>query len=401
MNKFVEKILPTDPPLQPMKLTREPIVNRYWATGLVGIVLGFVLGCFLWLWQQGILVSPDDYFNFKLSHARLQIILFAGSFLLGFALQAGPHVIGGPPPSSRTVIFFLPFLWAGTALSLLEDPVLRMAGNAMVSVAFAGPAYLLLNITLAGNPDFRIPRGIPIAASFLLLATSPWLELDDPGVALFVIWCGPITAVLVAAQQLTNNVLGGKLLQGQKSVLFAVALFLAWLASAGAAFFDDSYWRLSGILWAVVLYIQVKETDFIPSAMRQKFTSIQVVLLLAFSEIAISAIMPVLSGDDFIPDAAVHLLGAGVITTLILGVAARVAGFFCGDLVLRDRGLTYLLFAWTFLAVTRTLTSIGLGNSGWTMAMVYLGVVILIIWIVPMANRLIKIGKQFNPADNS
>ncbi|MBF0379568.1 MAG: NnrS family protein [Magnetococcales bacterium] len=400
MKSLLAKIIPADPQLQPMNLSREPIVNRFWATGLVGLCLGFILGFMLWLWQQGIIDPPQDYFIFKFAHAKIQILLFAGSFLLGFALQAGPHVIGGPPPPSKKILFYLPMLWVGIGLSLVSDPMLTIVGNIMTSYAFAGPAFMLFGITMAGVPHFRVPRGIPIAASFAVLAISPWLNLDDPDVALFVLWCGPVTAALVAAQQLTNNVLGGKLLQGKSSLIFLATLYLAWLVTAGAGFINSDYWWFSGLLWTAVLFIQVKETDLIASAMRQKFTGIQVTLLLAFAGLFASAIMPLISGDDFMADAAVHLLGAGVITILILGVAARVAGFFCGLMVLPDRALVYLLFAWCIVAITRTVTPWGMGSTTTTIATILLGTLLLVIWVVPMARNIIKIGRQYNPPNN-
>jgi hypothetical protein len=401
MKSFIEKIIPSDPPLMPMNLSREPIVNRFWATGIFGLVLGFVLGFLLWLWQQGIMEFPDDYFALKVSHAKIQILLFAGSFLLGFALQAGPHVIGGPPPPSRKILSFLPLLWVGIGLSLVPDPALNIVGNLLISIAFAGPAYLLLGITISGMAHFRIPRGIPIASAFALLSVAPWLELDNPDVALFVIWCGPVTAALVAAQQLTNNVLGGSLLQGKEAKLFAIALIMAWVTTAMAAFHEYGSWQISGAFWLLVLFIQIKGTNFLPAALRYNFSAIQVTLLLAFAGLAASALMPLMALDDFMPDAAVHLLGAGVITVLILGVAARVAGFFCGNMVMRDRGLVYLLLAWSILAIVRTLTPMGWSNPTWTMGTMHLGVFLLIIWVIPMSDRLIKIGQQFTPDTNS
>jgi hypothetical protein len=397
MKSFIAKIIPSDPQMQPMNLSREPIVNRFWATGLVGLCLGFVLGFMLWLWQQGIMDAPDNYFFLKLAHAKIQILLFAGSFLLGFALQAGPHVIGGPPPPSKQILFYLPMLWTGIGLSLVPDPMLSIAGNIMISFAFAGPAFLLFGITMAGMPHFRIPRGIPISASFAILAISPWLELDDPDIALFVIWCGPVTAALVAAQQLTNNVLGGRLLLGKSSILFLATLYLAWLVTAGSAFIDSDYWPLSGILWVAVLFIQAKETNLIPSALKQNFSGLQVTLLLAFTGMFVSAFLAIIGGDYFMADAVVHLLGAGVITILILGVAARVAGFFCGQMVLPDRALVYLLFAWSIVAITRTITPFGISSTGWIMVTMHLGTFLLIIWAIPMARNIIKIGQQFTP----
>ncbi len=401
MKSLIDRLIPPDPPMSPMNLTREPIVNRFWATGLVGLVLGFVLGFMLWLWQQGILEMPDDYFTLKLFHARIQILLFAGSFLLGFALQAGPHVIGGPPPPSKVILSYLPLLWVGTGLSIVPDPILGFIGNILISIAFGGPAYLLYNISMAGMEHFRTPRGMPIAAAFLFLAVAPWLDMENPDVALFIIWCGPITAALVAAQQLTNNVLGGTLLQGKWAELFFVALILAWIGTGTAAFLEEGSWQISGALWLVVLVIQIQGTNFVSAALKYRFSGIQVTMLLGFTGLMASALMPLMALDDFMTDAAVHLLGAGVITVLILGVAARVAGFFCGKMVMRDRGLIYLLFAWTILAIVRTVTPMGWSSTPWTIGTLVVGSILLIIWALPMIDRLARIGLQFVNTENT
>ncbi|MBF0449048.1 MAG: NnrS family protein [Magnetococcales bacterium] len=396
-NSAIRKIIPIDPPMTPMKLTRQPIVDQFWLTGLVGLFAGFLFGFMLWLWQQGIVDAPEDYFSVKFFHARIQILLFTGSFLLGFALQAGPHVIGGQPPDSKTILSFLPILWIGTALSLVDDPGLMFIGNLLISVAFAGPAVLLFKITLFGQPHLRIPRGVPIALAFFLLSVAPWLELDNPDTALFVLWCGPVTAILVAAQQLTNNVLGGRLLQGKWAVLFISSLYMAWLTTAMAAFMESASWSLSGFLWLTTLLIQVQGTGFLQAALSYRFSSIQVTLLLAFIGLICAALMPLIMADLFLTDAAVHLLGVGVITLLVLGVAARVAGFFSGKNILPDRALTFLLLAWTILAAARTLSPFGISSPAWTHGTLQLGFLLLIIWTIPMINRLIEIGQQYKP----
>jgi hypothetical protein len=171
---------------------------------------------------------------------------------------------------------------------------------------------------------------------------------------------------------------------------------MAWLTTGLAAFSDTGSWSLSGAVWLVVLFIQINGTNLVPAALRYNFSAIQVTLLLAFTGMIASALMPLLTGDDFMTDAAVHLLGAGVITILILGVAARVAGFFCGKAVLPDRGIIYMLFAWSLLAIVRTMTPMGWSDPGWTMGTLHLGLLLLLIWVVPMADRLIRIGQQYS-----
>ncbi len=394
MRHFMRFFWPPDPPLSPMVFSRRPVVHRFWAGGVVAAVIGFGLGFFLWSWQQGLLPVVDGYPSLKSWHARLQLLLFAGSFLLGFALQSGPHVIGGPPPPARPLLRLLLLLQIGFVVSVPFDAV----GNLLISMACLWAVYLLLRITLGGDPLRRLPRGIPLTASFLPLAVAPWLPLDHADMAIWVLWCGPVTSALVAGQQLIQNVLGGRLLQGWPARGFALALLVAWTVTTLAAFVSGVFWSWAGMAWLVALTLLMIGTDLLRAAGRFGLASINVTLVLGFACAWLSALWLAWMGESLPLDGVVHLLGAGMLTLLILGVAARVVGFFSGVATLNDRLLCYLLPVWGMVALARVGTALGwpISQTGLRILM-GVGILILILWATRVAGGLWRISRKITP----
>ncbi|MBF0126807.1 MAG: NnrS family protein [Magnetococcales bacterium] len=394
MNRIIRIFTPADPPFIPMNFTRMPVVHRFWYGGLVAALAGFVLGFGLWTWQHGYLLVEWNYFLVRLWHARIQIEGFVGSFLLGFALQSGPHVAGGQPPPSSVLLQILPVLWAGLLLSLSPYDPVALVGQVLVSGAYGAAGYFLLRVTLGGNPMLRVPRGIPLAAGITLMATTPWLELDDPGIALFILWCGPVTVAMVAGQQLINNVLGGRVLQGSWGIGFTGLTLLAWLLSAMAAFHAQGSWRLAALAWLAQMAVLLAGTGFVPALRNAaSWLSIHVTLTsgLAFG---LASALVLLAGEGLaLQDVALHLLAAGMLTTLIVGVSVRVAGFFSAGAVLPDQLTSYLLLLWAVVAGVRSLSPLLPMEEYWTVALSLLGMLLLLVWGGRTAYRLTRIHR--------
>ncbi|MBF0584109.1 MAG: NnrS family protein [Magnetococcales bacterium] len=399
MQKLIQHIFPPDPPVTPMTFTRLPVVHRYWVGGLIAALFGFALGFVLWAWQQGVLPALPTYPHFKLWHARIQILFFLGSFVLGFALQSGPHVVGGPPPPSRPLLRLTLLLQAGFVLSLLAQEWQRHLGNLMISLSYLGAVYYLARLAIQGDPLRRLARGIPLALSFIPLAIAPWLALDSADLALWVLWCGPITSALVAGQQLINNVLGGTLLQGTLARLFAFALLVAWSLSTVAAFTVGGSWQRAGMAWLVVLILLALGTGLLRVVRQAGFVAINVTLVLGFASAFLAAAWLASPGGSFTPDAAVHLLGAGMLTTLILGVATRVIRFFVGVTAFNDRLLCYLLLLWNAVVLARVATALG-GSISHLVLLLLMGSggLILVLWSFRLAPGLWQVQKNIPPA---
>ncbi|MBF0272556.1 MAG: NnrS family protein [Magnetococcales bacterium] len=391
MKRLIQILTPSDSTFSPMTFTRQPVVQRFWYGGLVAGLAGFSLGFALWMWQHGVLAVSGDYFFYKLWHARMQIMGFLGSFLLGFALQSGPHVAGGKPPPSRSLLHLCHLLWAGLLVSGFPFAPLATLGDLVVSVVYGGAGYFLYRVTSEGNPKLRLPRGYPLAAGMTLMAIAPWLPLEDPGVALFVLWCGPITMALVAAQQLIQNVMGGTLLQDRGARRFVVALGVAWICSAWAAFTPWGSWRLAGAGWLMTLLLLLHGTGFIPAARGFGWASINVTLSLGFFHGVAGALWLLLGTGSL--DVAVHLLGAAFLTTLIMGVTVRVTGFFSAGAVLSDRATSYLVGLWAVVAWSRSFSPVWPMDEGWTLWMSLAGATLLGVWGVRTGYRLFKISE--------
>ncbi|HAT51025.1 MAG: NnrS family protein [Nitrospirae bacterium] len=400
--KLFDNIFNPKQSFSPMNYTRRPILHHFWAGGLVAMVLGFSLGFLLWMMQTGIMDVAEGYQSFRLWHVRIQILGFAGSFLLGFALQAGPHVVGGTPPPFRHVIPHVPILWIGLLLSsITTSATMVTVGNACITLAFVGPVVLLLKITLNGDPQLRFARGIPLVIAFLVLAAAPWLDLANSETALFVLWCGPITAALVAGQQLIHNVLHGKKLSGKLGLTLFILLCLAWLTTAMATFAHLWPWSIPGLAWLVSLSMVIWGTQFIPAIKQFGFAAISLTLSTGFLGIAVTAIM-MLGWPEGIPvDSMVHLLGAGVITVLILGIVSRVTGFFSGGAVFSDAAVSGAILIWSAIATFRVITSMSSHvNDGLVIISVGLGGTLLTLWGIRVAWRLRTISQAPYPGKN-
>lgn len=362
------------------------------------MVLGFSLGYLLWLMQTGNVPLSDHYSAYKLLHARIQIIGFAGSFLLGFALQAGPHIVGGSPPPLSHVIPFIPSLWLGLLLGEIHFSFISIIGNLLISVAFVGPSLLLFKITLTGDPQWRFSRGIPMATAFLLLSTSPWLALDNSENVLFILWCGPITIAMVAGQQLIKNVLKGDKLVGKKAFIFLAFLALAWLATAMATFTPVFPRTVSGLAWLAVLVTLVWGTHFISTVAKFGFAAISVTLSLGLAGMMVAATMMLVMNQELPVDAVVHLLGAGVITVLILGVVSRIVGFSSGKWLFSDLAVSVAVLVWAGVASLRVMTGIGETTGKLLVPLgVITGGMLLTGWGIRVAWRIYEISNRPYP----
>ncbi|WP_130470814.1 NnrS family protein [Candidatus Magnetaquicoccus inordinatus] len=394
----IRSFLPADPPLAPMLFSRRPIVHRFWLTGLLAAWIGIALGFWLWASQQGLLGIPEAWSTLKIWHARLQIELFLGSFLLGFALQSGPHVIGGQPPSPLPLLRLLALLQIGFLLSLPLFPAWpAWIGALLVSAAYLAAVYFLARITASGDPLRRLSRGIPLTASFLPMAIAPWLPLDEPSVALWILFCGPVTSALVAAQQLIQNVLAGQHLRGNAARLFAALLLASWSLTTLAAFFHPQLWFAAGAAWLSLFVHFLSATRFLQAVRQQALTSIQLTLLLGFAAALLAASS--LLVPQLIPqDGTLHLLGAGMFTLLILGVAARVVSFFSGIQAINDRLLSYLLLLWSLIALFRVASASGWSPGSPLLALLLLcGSLLFAFWSARVLLCLRKISQKITP----
>lgn len=369
------------PPLTPMIFTRVPIMPRFWGGGAAALAVGIAIGLLLWGWREG---HPPpfttDYVFWLEWHPRLLLILFVGSFVLGFALQAGPHVVGGAPPDSRLVLTLAPTLWAGVALGTIPLPGMATLGNLLIAASFAMGAWLLAKMTWQGDPTRRLGIGLPLAGGVATMAALPYSPLTDPSVVTALLWSGPVTVILAAGQQLLANVMGGRRLLAPLALPFLALLTLAW-GSALAAASGSLDWRLAILPWLALLLYYLIATRSLTAIVQSGFSSLSLAIGGGLFSALASGVWVALDGPQ---DGTVHLLAAGCVTTLILAVAARVVSFFSAGYLLPDRALAWLLTAWLLVAWMRALTP----HSGMVPGVIALAVVILLLWVTRFFLRL-------------
>ncbi|MBF0138486.1 MAG: NnrS family protein [Magnetococcus sp. DMHC-1] len=393
MPSITHRLFPITPPPAPTPITREPVAHRFWGGGMVALAMGFALGIYLWCLQWGIFSWTDYYPDLRLLHGRIQIILFAGSFILGFGLQAGPHVIGGTPPASRSTLQILFPLWFGFLLGTLPDPSLRMVGNALVSLAFFGAAIALAGVVRGADPQRALPVGIPLVIGVASLGIAPWLPLGQVDWALVALLTGPVSCILAVVQHLVANILGGHRPSGPLAHLFTTVWFLAWLAAWGSALLWVP-WSWSGLLWALLAVWLVVAVRLLPVLLTRPLESISVTLVAGLAALPLAGILVFMGGYATL-DAALHLVGIGMVVTMILGVTARVVGFFSGGLVMHDRLLSILLVAWMGVAALRTAIPLGiLQGTFWVPIAALLAAGLLIWWSMRVSSRLLAFSQR-------
>ncbi|MBF0425790.1 MAG: NnrS family protein [Magnetococcales bacterium] len=377
----------------PTPITREPTAHRFWGGGLVALLLGFGLGVYLWCQQWGIFPFSTTYPDWRLLHAKVQFLLFTGSFVLGFALQAGPHVIGGTPPDSRSILRLLFPLWFGFLLGLLPDPTIRTIGNVLITLAFAGAAFALVGVMKSADRQRALPVGIPLVTGIAAMGAAPWLPLDQPDVALAALLAGPVSCILAVVQHLVANILGGRRPMGTPAHLFTAAWLIAWLAAWGSAV-QRLPWALTGPLWAFITLWLIVAVRLFPVLRGRPLESIVLTLVIGLLALPLAGMLLFFGGHGAI-DPALHLVSIGMVATMILGVTARVAGFFSGGFVMHDRLLSILLLAWLGVVALRTVVPLGiLAGERSVLAASLLATVLLLFWVVRVGWRLLVFGRR-------
>lgn len=349
--------IPPSPPLAPMTFTRTPVLPFFFMSGLLGMGVGFLLGVGLWLGQLGLITLPGEFDALRTLHAHVQLYLFAVSFLLGFSLQAGPHVVGGMPPSARAAVLLLPGLWLGALLAPWHPQVMGWLGRGALTATLLAAAWLVAGMVKTGAPERRLPIGLPFVLGYVMLAILPWFDLATPQTAVAALLAGVLPIVLAAAQQLIANVLGGHRLAGDWGRAFAGLLLLAW-AGTLAAVAGLVPWPWLAAPWWAVLLAYLAGTRLLPALIATGPISLTWTLGLGFAPTLVAPLY-LLDGSPAALDGAAHLLALGTVTPLIMGVAARVATFFSAGWVLPERVLSAVLILWMAVALGRALAPLG------------------------------------------
>ena len=335
-----------------MKRTRIPVFHRFWGAAiLAAFFIGFPLGSWIWAVLNGIVDSALFYEELKTVHLTVQVFVFFGLFVAGFALQSGAHVLGGSPPKSEQVIWIYPLILLGVLLRCIPLGNVQIAGNMFITAGNLWLLFVMVRIALGGDKERLIPIAGLFVGGFLVLAAAPWLDINQPAQGFFVLWSGIFLIVLAAGQQLIANVLGAKRFNQFGGSLFALSAFASVVTLGMTVFTGVNLPQLTGILMALTVLSYIGFLGVIPALIQTGFTSL--VLAFAFNFFWALTIAFSLIFADPAWDAIVHILALGSITTMILAVAARVLGFFSGKVALSEGALTLLIIGWQLVPLFR------------------------------------------------
>ena len=335
-----------------IKLTRIPVFHRFWGAAiLLGLFVGFPSGSWLWAVLKDLVDISSGYEELKTVHLTVQIFVFFGLFVGGFALQSGAHVLGGSPPKSEQVIWIYPLILLGVLLKIIPSGNVQIAGNVLITAGNLWLLFVMVRTALGGDKERLIPIGSLFFVGLLVMAAAPWLDLTEASQSFFVLWSGVFLIVLAAGQQLIANVLSAKRFNPVGGSLFAITAFASVVVMGLTVFTGFKLPQLTGLLMALAILFYIVFLGVIPALIKTGFTSL--VLAFVFNFFWALAIAFSLVFADPTWDAILHLLALGSITTMIIAVGARVLGFFSGKVALSEGALTLLIVGWQLVPLFR------------------------------------------------
>ena len=335
-----------------MQRTRIPVFHRFWGAAiLAGLLIGFPLGSWIWAVLNGIVDSALFYEELKTVHLTVQVFVFFGLFVAGFALQSGAHVLGGSPPKSEQVIWIYPLILLGVLLKCIPLGHVQIAGNMVITAGNLWLLFVMVRTALGGDKERLIPIASLFVVGFLVLAAAPWLDLTQASQGFFVLWSGVFLIVFAAGQQLIANVLGAKRFNQVGGSLFALTAFASVVAMGLTVFTGLNLPQLTGILMALAILFYIGFLGVIPALIKTGFTSLVLAFVFNFFWALTIAFSLIFADPTW--DASLHILALGSITTMILAVGARVLGFFSGKVALSEGALTLLIIGWQLVPLFR------------------------------------------------
>lgn len=335
-----------------MKRTRIPVFHRFWGAAiLAALFIGFPLGSWVWTVLHGIVDNASFYGELREIHLSVQVFLFFGLFVAGFALQSGAHVLGGSPPKSEQVIWIYPLILLGVLLRCIPTANIHLAGNVLITAGNVWLLFVMLRTALGGDKTRLIPIASLFVIGFSVLAAAPWLDISDAPIAFFVLWSGVFLIVLAAGQQLIANVLNAKRFGRMGGAIFVLNAIASVAALGLTVFTEVNLSQVSGILMALTVISYIYFLGVIPAMIKTGFTSLVIAFACNFLWALVIAFSLALADPAW--DAIVHILALGGITTMVIAVGARVLGFFSGKAALSEGSLTFLIIAWQLVPLFR------------------------------------------------
>ena len=157
-----------------MKRTRIPVFHRFWGAAiLAALFIGFPLGSWVWTVLNGIVDNAGFYGELRDIHMTVQVFVFFGLFVAGFALQSGAHVLGGSPPKTEQVIWIYPLILLGVLLRCIPSANIHLAGNVIITAGNVWLLFVMVRTALGGDKTRLIPIASLFVIGFIVLAAAP------------------------------------------------------------------------------------------------------------------------------------------------------------------------------------------------------------------------------------
>jgi uncharacterized protein involved in response to NO len=352
------------------------------------------------IWQMAFAVGTVLPSHLQL-HAHVQLLGFAGVFILGVALHALPRILGAAPPSNRVLFTVLVGVGGGALLRAFGQPLAPWAAGRFLSLlsgvlelagVFAFLAWALP--VLAVRRSFDDPLSLHVLLGSLWAAVAAALsgaqsiflaghvESEIPGglvepfyaIALYGL---VLSFVLGFASRMVPALLGlpRPSLKSARPVAALQATGVLCLTAAwipGLTQPSSRGFLLAGTLFlaAAILLFLAASRILAPFAKAPGALSLRApfAFLGLFSAISVAACLGELSGASvhkFVWDGARHVYTIGFLTLLVVGMSLRVVPAFTGRALVRPRQARLALAFVGAAAVVRALQiPVALGWGG-------------------------------------
>src|SRR5450759_5973686 len=330
------------PPAPPLSLLPSFVLSAL----TLAITLGVSTGGWA-IWQMAFATGTVLPSHLQL-HAHIQLLGFAGVFILGVALHALPRILGAVPPSRRVLFTVLVGVGGGALLRAFGQPLAPWAAGRFLSL-LSGALELagVLAFAAWALPILAVRRSFGDPLSLHVLLGSVWAAL---------------AAVLSGAQSLflaghAESQIPGGLVEP----FYAIALY-GFVLSYVLGF-------ASRMVPAFLLFLAAGRI-LAPFAKAPGALSLRApfAFLGLYAAISVAACIGELFGASvhkFVWDGARHVYTIGFLTLLIVGMSLRIVPAFTGRTLARPREARLALALVSAAAVVRALQiPVALGFGG-------------------------------------
>ncbi len=323
------------------------------SAGIVGIAWA---GVQLWLSLNGRLPITPAYADLRRMHVLVQIYLFFGMFVLGFAAQAGPRLVGSPRAPSAMTLLWIPMLAAGVLAWQLAPG--SWAGPSIVSAVFWSALCYAANVHLNGDPLLRKTTGRFILCGLTAFAISPFLALETAAGALVVYWTGLATLIMGTGQQFISAFLGGRRCSElEASCVLALIVFTACGLVLGAEWDTPYAYHTTGLGVVACVGFYVFSTRLDRARHTARHDALALAFLLGYGWAAVGGALLTMHGAAA-TDRVVHLWATGWATPVIFAVSGQIMGFMSGRNITKAPRFVAAIWCWQLVPIGRSVLSV-------------------------------------------